>query len=115
MDWGIQGTSPGWVNNFFSSQKYPHWLWGPPSLIFSGYFGRFAPHRVKCQGHEVDHSPPPKPGVQNECSYTPNPLICLQEDQQLLTFMFTVVTLKICTAAKFVFTDSFVHIVSACL
>jgi len=35
------GSSPtkGW--EFFSSPLCPDWLWGPPSLVYSGYQGLF--------------------------------------------------------------------------
>jgi hypothetical protein len=40
---------------FFSS-LCPDWLWGPPSLLSSGYWGLFLPLGVKGPGHEADHS-----------------------------------------------------------
>ena len=36
-------------------------LWGPPSLIFGGYWSPFTP-AVKRPKYEADHTPPPVPG-----------------------------------------------------
>jgi len=34
--WGGQLKNPGRHKRYFSSPKHPDWLWGPPSLLFSG-------------------------------------------------------------------------------
>jgi hypothetical protein len=41
MDWMIQGSYPGKDKRLFSSPKCPAQLWGPPSLLFNGYWGSF--------------------------------------------------------------------------
>jgi len=51
----------------FSSPKCPDWFWGPPSLLFNGYWGSFL--GVKWPGCKFDHSP----SVQIEWSYTYTP------------------------------------------
>jgi len=53
---------------FFSSNRTPDWLWGPPSLLFNGSRCPFA--GVKRLGRKVNHSPPSSPEVKTEWSYT---------------------------------------------
>jgi len=36
MGWTVQGSNPGRGQRLFSSPNHPDWLWGPPSLLFSG-------------------------------------------------------------------------------
>jgi hypothetical protein len=47
-------------------------LWGPPSLLFSGYWVSFL--EVK---HDVDLSPPTGTEVENEWSCTFRPPVCI--------------------------------------
>jgi hypothetical protein len=69
QQWIIVGLSPfrGW--EFFPSPPHPDRLWGPPSLLFNGYWGLFC-WGVKLPGHETDNSPPPSAEVKNALSYT---------------------------------------------
>jgi len=46
MDWVIRDSIPGKGKRFFSSSKHPDQLWGPPSLLFSGYQGSFSGGKV---------------------------------------------------------------------
>jgi len=46
------------------SPKRPHHLWGPPNLLFSGYWCSFP--ELKRTGRDVDHSAPSSAGVKNE-------------------------------------------------
>ena len=34
--WTIRGSIPNMIKGLLSSPKRPHWLWCPPSLLFSG-------------------------------------------------------------------------------
>jgi hypothetical protein len=52
----------------FSSPKRPDRLWGPPSLLFSGFRRPFA--GVRRPGRDVNHSCASSAEVQNEWSYT---------------------------------------------
>ena len=50
VDWMIWDFIPGSGKRFFAPHQCPHWLWSPPSLLFSGYCGCFPEHRVACAG-----------------------------------------------------------------
>lgn len=52
---------------FFSLTKHPDRFCGPPSLLFSGYWGSFS--RVKLPGPEAAHSPNITK-IKNDWSYT---------------------------------------------
>jgi len=39
---------PGRIKTFFSSPKYPYWLWCPPSLLCSSYKGDFPREYSSC-------------------------------------------------------------------
>jgi hypothetical protein len=54
-------------------QKWPGQLWGPPSLLFNGYWGSFP--QAKELEHEVTHLPPSSTKVKNERRNTSAPLI----------------------------------------
>jgi hypothetical protein len=53
----------------FSTPQRPDRLWGPPSLMSSGYRGYFA--RAKWPGREVDRSPPSSAEVKNSGTVPP--------------------------------------------
>jgi hypothetical protein len=53
---------PGSSKRFLSSSKDPNLLWGPPSLIYSGYNGLFTP-QVKRPDRGADHSLPSSAGL----------------------------------------------------
>jgi hypothetical protein len=50
-----------------SSLSRPERLWGPPSLLSTGYLG------LKRPGREADHSPPSSAEVKNAWGYTSTP------------------------------------------
>jgi hypothetical protein len=56
----------------FSSRR-PDRLWGPRSLLFSGYRGDVSPG-LKRQGREADHLPPTSAEVKKLWIYTSTPL-----------------------------------------
>jgi hypothetical protein len=39
--WTVRGSYFSRCKIFFSSTKHPDQLWGPPSLLFRGYWGLF--------------------------------------------------------------------------
>jgi hypothetical protein len=51
--------------------KHPDHLWGPPSIVFSGYWGSFLGERQTW--YEAKHLPASTAGVRNEWSYTSTP------------------------------------------
>jgi hypothetical protein len=57
----------------FLFSKMSDWLWGPPTLLFSGYQRSFL--GLELQGYGIDHSPPSGTQVKNEWSYTSTPSI----------------------------------------
>jgi len=59
----------------YSSPPWP--LWGPPSLLSRGYWGRFPRH--KGAGVESDHLHPFTAKVKNIWSYTFTPLYIFME------------------------------------
>jgi hypothetical protein len=52
--------------------KYTDRLWGPPSLLASGYRGAISPG-VKQQGRKADNSPPYNAKVNNDGAIAPLP------------------------------------------
>jgi len=42
VDRTLHGLNHGRDKKVLSSLKCPDWLWGPPSLLFSGYCGSFS-------------------------------------------------------------------------
>jgi hypothetical protein len=56
--------------------RCPDWLWGPPSLLFGGWWGQLL-LVVKWPGHEVNYSPTSSARVKNEWSYTSALPVCL--------------------------------------
>jgi len=63
-------------------------MWGPPSLLFYGYWDSFS--GMKRSGRDVDHSPPFRTEVKNGWIYASNIPTCLHEmDRYNFTFTFT--------------------------
>jgi len=85
----VQGLSSSRVERFSVIQCHPNWLWEPPSLLFSGYWGSYL--EVKLPVDEAGHSPPPSAEVKNGCSYATTPAVCLHgvEGGQLTFLTFT--------------------------
>jgi len=72
---------------FFSFLKWSYLSWGPPKLLFNGYWSSFM--GVKQPHFEVDHSPPPSIKVKSEWSYSFAPCICHHGiDRDNITFTF---------------------------
>jgi hypothetical protein len=67
---GDSSLGRGW--EFSSSLPRPDWVWGPPSLLSSGYQGALS-LRVKQSGHEGDNARPSSVEVRNAWSYTSTP------------------------------------------
>jgi hypothetical protein len=53
MGWLVRGLNPGGGEIFHT---YPDQLWGPPSLLYSGY--QVFPGGKERPGHDTDPSPP---------------------------------------------------------
>jgi len=60
---------------FFLLQNRPDRLWGPPSLLFSGY--RVHSQVIKWKRREADHSPLSNAEVKDGRRYTASPLYAL--------------------------------------
>jgi hypothetical protein len=60
---------------FLSSPKHPDRLWGPPSLLFNGYWA-FYP-KVKRKGLEANLSPQSSAKVKDNWNCTSAPCMCL--------------------------------------
>jgi hypothetical protein len=58
------GSIPGKGKKLFCTTQAPHRLWGPPSVLFSGFRGAVS-LRVTQQGREIDHSPQSSAEVKN--------------------------------------------------
>jgi hypothetical protein len=70
VGWTIWGSSSSGGRRFLCC---PEWLWGPHSLLFSGYQGSFS--GIKWPGYEIDHSPPSNAKLMS--GYIPLTLVCL--------------------------------------
>jgi hypothetical protein len=69
-----QDLIPDRGKRFFSTPKCPDQLWGPPSLLISGYQELFpGGWGVKQSGHEADHSLPSSAEVKNGGALPPLP------------------------------------------
>jgi len=68
---GVSNSGKGW--RFFTSPKLPHWLWGPPGLLFNRY--RCSSSEVKLPRRELYHWTPSRADVQNKWSYTSTPSV----------------------------------------
>jgi hypothetical protein len=77
----------GPVQRFVFFPKPTCQLWGPSSLISSGYWGSFAGGKVA--GHESHHVPSSHAKVKNEWSYMSIPPIPSCHVQGVLLFLFT--------------------------
>ena len=72
------GSNPGSDEKFSSSPKHPNPLWGPLSLIFTGYVGSYT--WVKLAGCQVGNSPASGAEVRNVWSCTSTPFILCVHD-----------------------------------
>ena len=79
------GSNPGSGKKFSSSPKRPDPLWGPLSLIFSGYVGSYP--WAKLPGCAVGHSSASGAEFRNVWSCTSTPFLCLHGvDKDIVTF-----------------------------
>ena len=85
-DCTVQASNPIRDKGLFSSPTHPDQLWGPTSLIFSGFQPSFL--GIKWVGPDDDHSPPSSIEVKNEWSYTSTPLVYLLGMDRDFTFFF---------------------------
>jgi hypothetical protein len=67
-DQGWAGVRVPVGSKIFTSPYRPDRLWGPPNLLYNGYWGSFP--GVKRQGREADHSPPTGAEVKKMWIYT---------------------------------------------
>lgn len=65
---------------YFSSPKCPDLLWGPPSVLFNGYWGSLS--WVKWPGHDVGLSPPSRTKGESEWSCISVVHVCLHNVDQ---------------------------------
>jgi hypothetical protein len=65
---GYRVRFPAGARGFFYSPWLPDGLWGPSSLLSSGYLG------LKWLGHEADHSSPSSDEFENGGAIPPLPL-----------------------------------------
>jgi hypothetical protein len=71
-----QGSNSGKDKRFFSSQKCPHRVWGPRTLLFGGCHGSCLV--AKKPGRVIKHATPSNAAeVMNKRSYNSNPPVCL--------------------------------------
>jgi len=64
MDWMVRGLNPDGGEIFCNR---PNWPWGPPTLLYSGYF--VSCQGVKWPGHGVDHLPQSSTEVEEQVDY----------------------------------------------
>ena len=69
-----RGSKACKTRDFLFSPKYPEQLWGPPTLLFSGYLG------IKRTGREVHHSPPSNAEIKNKWGYITAPSMRLHTE-----------------------------------
>jgi hypothetical protein len=84
----VQGLNPSKGKRVFFPPKRLDQLWGPPSLLFSGYEYSFP--GVKWPVFKVYRSPRSNAEVKNELSYTSAPAVCLHGvDRDDFTFFIS--------------------------
>jgi hypothetical protein len=75
LSWTVWGSNPSSAKRSYSSPKHPDQPWGPPSHLFSGYWGTCL--RIKWPRCDVVCSPPCSAKVNDEWNYTSMYSICL--------------------------------------
>ena len=68
----IHGSIPSRNKRFFNSSKPAARSWGPPTILFKGYWEALSP-RIKQSQHDAHYSPQPSTQVKNEWCYTSTP------------------------------------------
>ena len=66
----VWGSNPGKNKIYATSPKRSDRLWGPPSLLFSGYREFIFPPGIKRPGCEFNHSAPSSAEVKNDYRHT---------------------------------------------
>ena len=80
--WTVRGSNPSTFKRFLSPPNNTDRLWGPPSLLFTGYRGQ---KRPEC---EVNHSRPSSAKVKGWSPTCFPPIRLYRAERDIFTFTF---------------------------